>query len=167
MPRVGQKGTETEGSLVARGMQWMSPTGKIHTLYHWRYNMRTALYTIGLVALVVLALVGTSCKSDSSNPYSSPTSPSPPTPTNVPANTVLMSGMAFNPATITVSVGTTVTWKNDDGYAHTATSNTGVWDSGNIAGGASASYKFTSAGTYPYQCTYHAAMGMKGTVIVQ
>jgi plastocyanin len=129
--------------------------------------MRTAVYTVGLVALVVLALVGAGCRSDSSNPYASPTSPSPPSPTNTPANTVLMSGMAFSPATITVSAGTTVTWKNNDGYAHTATSDTGVWDSGNIVGGASASYKFTTAGTYPYNCTYHVAMGMKGTVIVQ
>lgn len=126
--------------------------------------MRTALYATGLVSLFLLALVGTGCKSDSSNPYGAPTSPSPVSP---PANTVSMSGSAFKPATITVSAGTTVTWKNDDGYTHTSTSDTGVWDSGNIGGGASASIKFNTAGTFPYHCTYHGPMGMKGTVIVQ
>jgi len=78
-----------------------------------------------------------------------------------------MQGMAFSPATITVSVGTTVTWKNQDSYAHTSTSDSGVWDTGNIAGGTSATTTFNTAGTYPYHCTYHVSMGMKGTVIVQ
>ena len=132
--------------------------------------MRTALYATGLVSLFLLALVGTGCKSDSSNPYGAPTSPSPyipPSPLSTSPNTVSLSGSAFNPATITVSVGTTVTWKNDDSYTHTSTSDTGVWDSGNIAGGATASAKFNTAGTFPYHCIYHGPMGMKGTVIVQ
>lgn len=126
--------------------------------------MRTTLHAIRLVAVALLVLVGVSCKNDSSNPYGSPTSPPP---ANAPANTVLMSGMAFSPATITVSVGATVTWKNNDGYGHTATSDAGAWNAGNIGAGASASHTFTTAGTYPYHCTYHAAMGMKGTVIVK
>jgi plastocyanin len=159
---------ETMLGLLARDMRCMEQTGNnTHNNPHWRQDMRTTLNTIGLVALALLVLVGVNCKNDSSNSYGAPTSPSPPAPGNIPANTVLMSGMAFNPVTITVSAGTTVTWKNDDSYAHTATSDAGVWDSGNIAGGASASYKFTSAGTFQYHCTYHSAMGMKGTVIVQ
>lgn len=129
--------------------------------------MRTTAYALSLVALSLLALAGAGCKNDSSDPYGAPTSPSPTPPANVPANTVLMSGMVFNPATITVSVGTKVTWKNNDSYAHTSTSDAGVWDSGVIGGGASASNTFTSAGTFPYHCTYHGAMGMKGTVVVQ
>jgi len=76
-----------------------------------------------------------------------------------------MSGMAFSPATLTVSAGTTVTWKNDDTMAHTSTSDTGVWDTGNIAAGASKTTTFPTAGTYAYHCTYHS--GMKGTVVVQ
>jgi plastocyanin len=75
--------------------------------------------------------------------------------------------MVFSPATITVPAGTTVTWKNNDAYAHTSTSDTGVWDTGNVAAGASTTTTFSTAGTFPYHCTYHAAMGMKGTVIVQ
>jgi plastocyanin len=78
-----------------------------------------------------------------------------------------MSGMTFSPSTITVAVGTTLTWKNSDGFAHTATSDTGVWDTGNLVAGGSATTTFSTAGTFPYHCTYHSAMGMKGTVIVQ
>ena len=127
--------------------------------------MRTAIVTTGCIVLLTLGLLAPGCKSDSTNPYgSTPTSPAPP---NAPANTVLMSGMAFSPATITVSVGTTVTWKNNDGIAHTSTSATGVWNTGNIPAGGSSVTTFRTAGTFPYVCTYHAAMGMKGTVIVQ
>jgi plastocyanin len=75
--------------------------------------------------------------------------------------------MTFSPATITVRVGTTVTWNNNDGVAHTSTSDTGVWDTGRLAPGATATTTFNTAGTFTYNCTYHAAMGMKGTVVVQ
>ncbi len=128
--------------------------------------MRTTHVTAALFVLFALSLAGSGCSKDSSNPsYASPT----PAPTPVPAssNTVVMSNMTFSPATITVPVGTTVTWKNDDGYAHTSTSDTGVWDTGNMAAGASTVTTFSKAGTFPYHCTYHASMGMKGTVIVQ
>ena len=127
--------------------------------------MRTGQYASALFALLTLSLIGLGCSSNSSNPYgSSPTAPSPGAPS---ANTVLMSGMTFSPATITVAVGTTVTWKNNDGVAHTSTSDAGVWDTGNIAAGSSAVTTFKTAGTFPYNCTYHVSMGMRGTVIVK
>lgn len=127
--------------------------------------MRTALSLAGGVTFMLLSIVLSGCKGGSSNPYgSTPTGPSPSPP---PANTVQMQGMAFSPATITVAVGTTVTWKNLDVYAHTSTSDTGVWDTGNIPGGGSATTTFNTAGTFPYNCTYHVSMGMKGTVIVK
>ena len=134
------------------------------------WSMQNVVRTTGIVALFLLAIVGTGCKNDSSNPYGAPTSPTystPSTPTGVSANTVVMSGSAFNPVTITVTAGTTVTWKNNDGYTHTSTSSTGAWDTGNIAAGATGSHTFTAAGTYPYACKYHGPMGMTGTVIVQ
>ena len=127
--------------------------------------MRTVQLTSTLLAVFLFGLAGSGCSSDSSNSYSmSPTAPTSPT---VLPNTVQMSGSAFSPASITVTVGTTITWKNNDGYAHTATSDTGVWDTGNIAAGASATTTFNTPGTFPYHCTYHVAMGMKGTVIVK
>jgi len=127
--------------------------------------MQTTRFTTALFTLFTLSLVGMGCSKDSSNPYGS--SSTAPAAATAPPNTVLMSGMTFSPATITITVGTTVTWKNNDGIAHTSTSDTGVWDTGNMAAGASTTTTFNKAGTFPYQCTYHASMGMRGTVIVQ
>src|SRR5512136_104525 len=93
-------------------------------------QMKTTLYTTGLIALFTLGLVVSGCKSNSMNPYGS--TPTGPAPSAASPNTVLMSGMAFSPATITVSAGTTVTWKNNDGIAHTSTSDSGVWNTGNV-----------------------------------
>ena len=69
--------------------------------------------------------------------------------------------------TITVAVGTTVSWKNTDGIAHTSTSDSGVWDTGNMPAGSTQTTTFNTAGTFAYHCTYHASMGMRGTVIVK
>src|SRR5262249_24070687 len=80
-------------------------------------------------------------------------------------NTISMSNMTFTPATKTVTKGTVVTWKNNDNYAHTVTSNDGTsFSSGNINGGASYSYTANAVGTFDYHCTIHA--GMSGTLIV-
>jgi plastocyanin len=127
--------------------------------------MRTLHFAAGLFTLFVLSLAGLGCSSDSSNGYGS--SVTAPGPSTAPPNTVLMSGMTFSPATLSVAVGTTVTWKNDDGIAHTSTSDSGVWDTGNMAAGGSTATTFKTAGTFPYHCAYHASMGMKGTVVVQ
>ncbi len=129
--------------------------------------MRSSLFTVGTITLACLLMVCAGCKNDSSNPYGPPATSSTAPASNPASNVVVMSGMTFNPAQITVKVGTTVTWTNNDGYAHTSTSDSGLWDTGAIAGGHSASHQFTTAGTYPYNCIYHAAMGMRGTVVVQ
>src|SRR3989339_2183551 len=68
------------------------------------------------------------------------------------ANQVWIQGNAFNPGNRTVSVGTTVTWTNKDGIAHTVTSNTGAFGSGNMGNNATFSFTFSTAGSYPYHC---------------
>ena len=75
--------------------------------------------------------------------------------------------MKFNPEDLTINVEDTVTWTNNDGMGHTATSTDGPasFDSGNIAAGATWSFTFTEAGTYNYKCDYHSSM--TGTVIVE
>jgi plastocyanin len=73
--------------------------------------------------------------------------------------------MAFTPGSLSVSVGTTVKWTNNDGVTHTVTANDGSsFDSGPIAAGASFSFKFMTAGTFNYHCTIHS--GMTGTIVV-
>ncbi|HET8628220.1 MAG TPA: plastocyanin/azurin family copper-binding protein [Thermomicrobiales bacterium] len=73
----------------------------------------------------------------------------------------------FSPATLTIAVGDTVTWRNTSDTVHTATSNDGVWDSGDVQPGQTFSFTFTKPGTYQYFCKYHRAMGMVGTIVVQ
>ena len=74
--------------------------------------------------------------------------------------------MKFNPEDLTINVGDTVTWTNNDGMGHTATSTDGPasFDSGNIAAGATWSFTFTEAGTYDYKCNYHSSMTATITV---
>ena len=75
--------------------------------------------------------------------------------------------MKFNPEDLTINVGDTVNWTNNDGMGHTATSTDGPasFDSGNIATGATWSFTFTEAGTYNYKCDYHSSMTASITVV--
>ena len=81
------------------------------------------------------------------------------------ANAVSIINMSFSPATLTVAVGTTVTWTNNDNMTHTVTSDASGFDSGNITMGSKYSRVFSAAGTFTYHCTIHPTM--KGTIIVK
>jgi plastocyanin len=79
---------------------------------------------------------------------------------------VAMVDNVFQPASIAVPAGTTVTWVNRGQIIHTATSNTAVFDSGVVNPGGSYSFRFTTAGTYAYTCIVHPDT-MRGTIVVQ
>lgn len=79
-------------------------------------------------------------------------------------NTVTIQNMAFNPSTLNVQVGTTVTWINKDTVTHDVTSDTGVFTSGNLTNGMSYNYTFNQTGTFPYHCAIHPSM--TGTIVV-
>ena len=80
-------------------------------------------------------------------------------------NAVTISNFAFSPASITVPVGTKVTWTNQDSATHTVTADDGKsFDSKGVAQGATYSFTFTTAGTFAYHCAVHP--DMKATVIV-
>jgi plastocyanin len=120
------------------------------------------------MSLVVTSLLfGVACHSSSMATTPTPT----PTPTPTTMNASIVSGArtlgsnAYSPNPINVAVGTTVVWTNNDSIAHNATASNGQWASGTMAPGAQYSYKFTTAGTFQYVCTFHA--GMVGTVNVQ
>jgi plastocyanin len=81
------------------------------------------------------------------------------------ANTVNIKSYSFQPATLSVPAGTTVTWHNQDNAQHTVTSDIkGLFDSGAIAAGKKFTYTFTAPGSYSYHCSIHP--GMKGTIVV-
>jgi plastocyanin len=79
-------------------------------------------------------------------------------------NEVFIQGMAFNPATITVTAGTMITWTNKDAIAHTVTSDAKLFDSGSVGPSATFSYTFATAGTYSYHCSIHPSMVASVTV---
>ena len=70
----------------------------------------------------------------------------------------------YQPSLITIHAGRIVTWENTGLTDHSVTSDTGVWDSGTLAPGQKFQYTFTTAGNYPYHCSFHPEM--IGMVIV-
>jgi plastocyanin len=73
-------------------------------------------------------------------------------------NQVFIENMSFTPSSLMISSSTTVTWTNKDTIVHTVTSDTGLFDSGNILPNGSYSYTFTTSGTYSYHCKIHTGM---------
>ncbi len=78
---------------------------------------------------------------------------------------VSISNFAFSPASITVKVGDTVTWTNQDSATHTVVADDGSFKSGDLGQGATFSFTFSKAGSFTYKCGIHP--NMTGTVVVQ
>ena len=71
----------------------------------------------------------------------------------------------FDPATVHVDPGGTVTWTSSSGVPHTVSADDGSWSSGDLAATQSFSHTFASAGTFTYHCNVHPSY-MHGTVVV-
>ncbi len=78
---------------------------------------------------------------------------------------VKIDNFSFGPATLTVAVGTTLTWTNRDDIPHTVVSTDGVFKSKVLDTDEKFSYTFAKAGTYAYFCSIHPKM--TGKVVVQ
>ncbi len=96
-------------------------------------------------AAALIALVA-SCSSDSN----SVTAPAPQ------AQSVNIAGFAFAPADLSVPVGSTVTWTNQDKAAHTVSGD--GFDSGSLAQNGSFAHTFTAKGRFAYHCQFHGSM---------
>jgi plastocyanin/predicted lipoprotein with Yx(FWY)xxD motif len=88
------------------------------------------------------------------------------------AQNVSINDNAFDPKTITVNVGDTVTWTIAGQNEHTVTADNGSFNSDDLKAGEKTSFTFTftKAGTFAYYCKYHGGpggQGMSGTVVVQ
>ena len=77
---------------------------------------------------------------------------------------VTMGDLFFSPASVSIAVGDTVTWRNTGQAPHNATADDGSFATATLNNGQSASHTFTQAGTFSYTCTIHPQM--KGTVRV-
>ena len=106
-------------------------------------------------ALLLAALALTSCATSSAEA-------SAPVATN---KVNLPPSYRFDPVNITVPVGTTVTWTNNDNFTHSVRL---LDDGGSVMPmqpGESVSFTFDKPGLHHYDCSYHA-QNMKGTVLV-
>ena len=125
-----------------------------------------------ITALLVLVVLISGCTyGPKTTPQPTPaqsvttTTPATTQPATAPASAAMVEikGFAFNPATITISKGTTVTWTQKDSAPHTVT--TDIFDSGRLSQGQAFSYTFNQAGTFEYRCTIHPSIP-HGKVIV-
>ncbi len=113
---------------------------------------------VWITGLLLAAMVATLLLSAAS-PYSSTKTPQPTT------AEVKVDNFSFGPATLTVGVGTTVTWTNRDDIPHTIVSTEKVFKSKVLDTDEKFSFTFDKAGTYPYFCSIHPKM--TGSVVVQ
>ena len=116
--------------------------------------MKIKLFYSGVISVLLAAIIFISCsKSYNSGNKSTPA-----------AASVSIKNMAFNPASLSLTTGATVTWTNSDTTVHTVTADDGSFNSGNIAIGATYSRVFNTAGIVAYHCTIHPEM--TGKVVV-
>lgn len=106
-------------------------------------------------ATISLILLTTSCYK-SNNSYNSSSNPS--------TSKVSISASGYSPSSLSVVLGSTVTWTNNDNAMHTVTTTDGSISSGDIAAGSSYSKTFATAGTYNYFDVHNS--NMTGVVIV-
>ena len=126
-----------------------------------------------LIGLFVVACGSSNADSSTNQAQPTPTSTILLTPTSTPvAIAHVKIGMqgskyVFEPATLTIKVGTEVIWTNDSNAPHTVSSDAGLFDTPNPLGinpSQSYAFTFTKAGTYSYYCNIHTYM--TGKIIV-
>jgi len=110
---------------------------------------------LAFVLFPSILFLGASCYKSSNSGSSTP----------VATNQVSIINTSFNPSTITVSPGTTVTWTNNDSTTHTVTSNDNSFGSNQLSPGNTFQSTFNNTGTFSYHCSIHSSM--TGQVIVK
>src|SRR5207247_9756287 len=119
---------------------------------HLGGSMRSSVMTLtlGAAGVVLLAACG-----GSTSPYGGGGGG-----TSTATKIWTVGGSQFNPTSLTVTAGTTVTWQNGDGVPHTVTSATGSADTYDMALAAgTVSHQFITAGTYNFYCKNHGVNG--------
>ena len=116
--------------------------------------IRKTVWIVGLLSTAMVAVLLLSAASS----YSSSKTPQPAT------AEVKVDNFSFGPATLTVAVGTTVTWTNRDDIPHTVVSTEKVFKSKVLDTDEKFSFTFDKAGTYPYFWSIHPKM--TGSVVV-
>ena len=128
----------------------------------------------GLIALQLTAVFAmgnaTQAGNQSGNQTSTSSTTSGPTVVISPGSSSPSNAKFFDPPKLTVSKGTTITWKNGDSTIHTVISGSAqgesgkIFKSGYINAGKTFQWTPNSTGTFDYYCTLHPYM--KGQVVV-
>ena len=152
--------------------------------------MKRLMYVIPLSAVAVLLLAAPALTQNAPNhidasptqttdakqitgnaatdPTTTPSETTAPAESTTPApdstTTVEIRNNTFIPPQLNVAPGTTVTWVNRDSVPHTVTADNGLFDSGQLAPGASYPVVLEGAGTVTYHCKLHPEM--RGSIVV-
>jgi len=114
-----------------------------------------------LICAALIMVVGAACSSDDGTATTSgATTAGAPT-----EAAVSIADFAFTPNPVTVAVGGTVSWTNEDGLPHTTTSQSGAWNSEALQPSETFSFTFEETGTFDYVCNIHPSMS--GTITVE
>jgi plastocyanin len=81
------------------------------------------------------------------------------------AAAVRIENFKFEPATLEIAAGDTVTWTNADEELHAIVADDGSFHSRGIDGDVTFSLTFDKPGTYAYRCALHPHMS--GTIVVR
>ena len=127
-------------------------------------TLRSGSRLIAGGVILALALAACGSASTSSAPASAAASAAGPAASAAGGSAVQIKNFAFAPASLTVPVGSSVTWTNADTTGHTVTADDGSFDSKELASGKTFSQTFSKAGTFAYHCTIHSTM--KATIVV-
>lgn len=126
-------------------------------------SMRSAAAKAATLVLVVAALLLVSCSAGTKGPADRVQAAAPQGPQT---HTIIIRELKFQPAVLTVHVGDTVVWKNEDIFPHNAVSTEPKeFDSASIPVGSSWKYQTARKGNYFYQCTLHP--NMRAKLVVQ
>lgn len=106
---------------------------------------------------IALSILFFSCSKDESSLAESTNSPAHATATTPIKYTtkVSMQNSAFTPGSVTVMIGGSILWANNDNVVHTVTADNGSFDSGDLQPGTTFGVTFNVVGPQYYHCKYH------------
>jgi len=78
---------------------------------------------------------------------------------------IIVRDFMFQPMSLTIPAGASVTWTNRDDEPHSVKSDTALFASGALDTNESYSFRFDKPGAYHFTCSIHPRM--VGTIIVQ
>jgi hypothetical protein len=135
-------------------------------------RLNPVVYSLSTLVLVVTLFA---CNNSSTmigqnndpQPGASPSCPPASLTVTIPQGAGRLGIAAYGNNPLVIAAGTSVTWVNQDAEEHTATSDTGVWDTGLlVTGESSMPVRFATVGTFPYSDAINGRQAMSGVIQV-